>query len=73
MLCFTEIIIGFPHEELTLEASDVDDAIVLLFGEALQSFEIEYIQGTIHHNTLIHSYGIVEKAQETSSDTGSGL
>ena len=42
---FIEIIVGFPYEEVTFEASAVRDVIMIVFGEALQSFVVNFIQG----------------------------
>jgi hypothetical protein len=39
-----EIIVGFPYEEMTFEASDVGNATMHVFGEALQSFTVNYVQ-----------------------------
>ena len=40
-----EIIFGFPYEEMTFNASDVGNATMHVFGEALQSFTVNYVQG----------------------------
>ena len=40
-----EIIVGFSYEEMTFEASTIGNATMLVFGEALQSFTVNYIQG----------------------------
>ena len=42
---FAEIIVGFPYEEMTFDASAVGNATMLVFGEALQGFTVNYVHG----------------------------
>ena len=40
-----EINVGFPYEEMTFDASAVRNATMFVFGEALQSFTVNFVHG----------------------------
>ena len=41
------MIVGFPYEEMTFEASAVGNVTMVVFGEAAQSFTVNYVQGKV--------------------------
>ena len=41
------MIVGFPYEEMTFEASAVGNVTIMVFGEALQSFAVNFVQGKV--------------------------
>ena len=53
---FTEIIIGFPYEEIAFEASAVANAKMIVFGEAQQSFVVNFIQGISYSFLYVVTY-----------------
>ena len=47
-ICFFSsagIFVGFPYKEITFDASAVGNATMLVFGEALKSFTVDYVHG----------------------------
>ena len=52
--CPLEIIVGFPYEEITFEASAVENVMMIVFGEARQSFVVNFIQGTVYVHYYIY-------------------
>ena len=39
------IIVGFPYKEMTFNTSAVGNATMLVFGDARQSFTVNYVHG----------------------------
>ena len=51
------IIVGFPYDAKTFQASDVGNATMKVFGTALQDFVINYVQGTCTYICVGYTMG----------------
>ena len=56
-LLYIELIVGFPYDVMTFEASAVGNVIMILFGEARQGFVVNFIQGIYLYMCTIEHLG----------------